>query len=76
MIALDEEDIELLRDLLTRYRSETGSTVATTILHDFSRVSSLFLKVMPRDYAKIIQITKLAEAEGRSVDDAVMEATR
>ena len=76
VIALDEEDIELLRDLLTRYRSETGSTVATTILHDFSRVSSLFLKVMPRDYAKIIQITKLAEAEGRSVDDAVMEATR
>ncbi len=76
VVALDKEDIELLRDLLIRYHSETGSTIAATILHNFNKVSSTFLKVMPRDYAKIIQITKLAEAEGRSVDDAVMEAIR
>jgi glutamate synthase (NADPH/NADH) large chain len=29
---------------------------------------------MPRDYRRILEATRLAEAEGRSVDEAVMEA--
>ena len=33
-----------------------------------------FVKVMPRDYRRILEATRLAEAEGRSVDEAVMEA--
>ena len=32
-----------------------------------------FVKVMPRDYRRILEATRLAEAEGRSVDEAVME---
>ena len=33
-----------------------------------------FVKVMPRDYRRILEATRLAEAEGRPVDQAVMEA--
>ena len=33
-----------------------------------------FVKVMPRDYRRILDATRLAEAEGRSVEEAVMEA--
>ena len=33
-----------------------------------------FVKVMPRDYRRILEATALATAEGRSVDEAVMEA--
>jgi glutamate synthase (NADPH/NADH) large chain len=29
---------------------------------------------MPRDYRRILEATQLAEAEGRSVEEAVMEA--
>ncbi len=76
IISLDHDDMELLRGLLVRYHQETGSTVAAKLLDDFDVESKLFLKVMPREYAKIIEITKLAEAEGRSVDDAVMEEIR
>jgi glutamate synthase (NADPH) large chain len=32
------------------------------------------VKVMPRDYRRILEATKLAEAEGRPIDQAVMEA--
>jgi hypothetical protein len=31
---------------------------------------------MPRDYRRILEVTKLAESEGRSVEEAVMAAAR
>ena len=36
--------------------------------------SSDFVKVMPRDYRRVLEATARAEAEGRSVDEAVMAA--
>ena len=36
--------------------------------------SSEFVKVMPRDYRRVLEATERAVAEGRSVDEAVMEA--
>ena len=33
-----------------------------------------FVKVMPRDYRRILEATKLAESQGRPIDQAVMEA--
>jgi glutamate synthase (NADPH/NADH) large chain len=33
-----------------------------------------FVKVMPSDYRRILEATRQAEAEGRSVDEVVMEA--
>jgi glutamate synthase (NADPH/NADH) large chain len=48
--------------------------VAARLLEHWEIEHREFVKVMPRDYRRILEATRLAEAEGRSVDEAVMEA--
>jgi glutamate synthase (NADPH/NADH) large chain len=73
---LDGEDSFLVRNLLERHAVETDSAVAGRLLEHWEVEQREFVKVMPRDYRRILEATRLAEAEGRSVDDAVMEAAR
>lgn len=74
--ALDPEDLLWLRDVVARHAHHTGSTVATSVLSDWPRRSAQFTKVMPRDYQRVLQATRMAKAEGRDVDAAIMEASR
>jgi glutamate synthase domain-containing protein 3 len=46
------------------------------LLSDWPRRSAQFTKVMPTDYEKVLHATRMAKAEGRDVDTAIMEATR
>ena len=55
---------------------ETGSEVAARLLADWTGVGEQFVKVMPKDYRRVLEATERAVAEGRSVDEAVMEASR
>jgi len=71
---LEEADDALVRSLVERHEVETGSTVATRLLERWGAEVREFVKVMPRDYRRIMEATRLAEAQGRSVDEAVMEA--
>jgi glutamate synthase (NADPH) large chain len=71
---LDGEDSFLVRNLVERHAVETDSAVAARLLEHWEVEQREFVKVMPRDYRRILEVTRLAEAEGRSVDDAVMEA--
>jgi glutamate synthase (NADPH) large chain len=64
-----------LRDRITMHRDETGSEVADRILVDWISSSEQFVKVMPKDYRRVLDATELAIAEGRSVEEAVMEAS-
>ena len=50
--------------------------MATSVLSDWPRRSAQFTKVMPTDYQRVLQATRMAKAEGRDVDTAIMEATR
>ena len=63
-----------VRDLVERHGVETGSAVAARLLEHWDVEVLEFVKIMPRDYRRILEATQLAEAEGRSVDEAVMEA--
>jgi glutamate synthase (NADPH/NADH) large chain/glutamate synthase (ferredoxin) len=74
--ALDPEDLLWLREVIGRHAHHTGSTVATSVLSDWPRRSAQFTKVMPRDYQRVLQATRMAKAEGRDVDAAIMEASR
>jgi glutamate synthase (NADPH/NADH) large chain len=49
--------------------------VAARLLEHWDTDVREFVKVMPRDYRRILEATRLAEAEGRSVDEAVMVAS-
>ncbi|MCG5433493.1 glutamate synthase large subunit [Mycobacterium sp. MYCO198283] len=73
---LEDEDLCFLRDVVTRHLRYTGSTVAESVLSDWPRRSAQFIKIMPTDYQRVLEATRMAKAEGRDVDAAIMEASR
>ena len=73
---LEPEDLAWLREIIARHAHFTASTVASSVLADWPRRSAQFTKIMPTDYQKVLQATRMAKAEGRDVDTAIMEATR
>jgi glutamate synthase (NADPH/NADH) large chain len=72
---LSAEDRVWLKDRVTMHGHETGSEVARHILTDWISASEQFVTVMPKDYRRVLEATELAVAEGRSVEEAVMEAS-
>ncbi len=73
---LDPEDFTWLREVVARHARLTGSTVASSVLSDWPRRSAQFTKIMPTDYQRVLTATRMAKAEGRDVDTAIMEASR
>jgi glutamate synthase (NADPH) large chain len=71
---LDDEDVAFLRDVLTRHAAETASSVATNLLADWETTITRFSKIMPRDYKRVIEAARAAEADGSNVDEAIMAA--
>ncbi len=78
MVDLDplesEEDVELVKSLLARHLEYTHSHVANEILNDWDEYQSRFIKVMPKDYKRVLAAIEQAEKDGTSVDAAIMEA--
>jgi glutamate synthase (NADPH/NADH) large chain len=74
--APDEADLEMLHGVVARHLDLTGSTVAASLLGDWPRRSKAFTKIMPRDYRRVLEAVRLANAEGRDPDEAIMEAAR
>lgn len=74
VIPIDQSQSELLYGLLSRHAAETGSHVAAEILAAWPESTSRFSLVMPREYARVLAAIDRAQVEGRSVDEAVMEA--
>jgi glutamate synthase (NADPH/NADH) large chain len=73
---LDEQDRARVRQLVEQHLAETGSGLAERLLGDWDRSIEAFTKVMPDDYKRVLEATRRAEAEGRDVIEAVMEASR
>ena len=70
------DDAGWLVEVIGRHRDETDSVVAGALLGDWPRSRERFVKVMPRDYQRVLDAAAGAEAEGRSVEDAIMAASR
>ncbi len=73
---LDDTDTEWLHDMLVGHRDATDSAVATRILADWPQQVGDFVKVMPRDYKRVLSAIAEAERTGADVDDAIMAASR
>ncbi len=73
---LEDEDLVWLHEVVAKHAQYTGSTVAKSVLSDWPRRSAQFIKIMPTDYQRVLQATRMAKAEGRDVDTAIMEASR
>ena len=69
---VDTEDVELVKDLLSRHIRHTQSPVAARLLVSWDETQPRFVKVMPKDYKRVIAAIKKAQETGASVDEAVM----
>jgi glutamate synthase (NADPH) large chain len=76
MVFLEEpgaEDLLELKALVKRHATLTGSRRAAGVLSDWERYRMNFVKVMPKDYKRVLQALARAKAAGLSGDQA-MEA--
>ncbi|HEX7794738.1 MAG TPA: glutamate synthase large subunit [Vicinamibacterales bacterium] len=61
----DPEDVQLVRSLIVRHVQYTGSELGSRVLESFEALQSLFVKVMPRDFKRVLQAQARAAAAGR-----------
>ena len=70
----EEEEIEHVRRLIKRHADYTGSLRAFKILALWEEMMPKFVKVLPRDYKRVLQALKKAHQAGLSGDDALNAA--
>jgi glutamate synthase (NADPH/NADH) large chain len=73
---LDDLDRSWLVTAVFRHQTETGSDVAARILSDWQYAERQFVKVMPRDYKRVLAAIRSAEEAGTDIDEAIMAAAR
>jgi len=76
LLAPDSDDRAWITDRLRRHLDETGSAVAARLLDDGDSALDRFVKVMPRDYARVLAAQAQAERDGTDPVEAVMAAAR
>ena len=70
----DSSDIEELHQILLEHVSATHSPRAEQILSNFKAYIEKFKKVIPHDYQKMLQTTAQLRAQGKSHEQAQLEA--
>jgi len=74
--ALDDLDTSWLVTAVFRHQNETGSEVAGRILSDWQYAVPQFVKVMPRDYKRVLVAIRTAEEAGVDIDEAIMASAK
>ncbi|MEW2479710.1 glutamate synthase large subunit [Mycobacterium sp. NPDC049093] len=72
--ALEASDVEFLQGILTAHVDATDSAVGQRVLSDWDNELKDFVKVMPRDYKRVLAAIAEAEQAGVNVDEAIMAA--
>jgi glutamate synthase (NADPH/NADH) large chain len=80
LIELDDEDRDIVRNLLVKHIEETDSAHAQRLLDNFDDTAARITKVLPRDYAAVLQtrLTALEEGldpDGEEVWSRILEVT-
>ena len=71
---VDSEEAEQLRLLIKRHADFTKSQKAFKVLALWEEMAPKFVKVMPKDYKRVLQALRKAEQDGLSGDDALNAA--
>jgi glutamate synthase (ferredoxin) len=78
MVELEEmkthDEIEEVWKLIQRHKAYTRSERAAKVLADWKHLVPKFVKVMPKDYQRVLQAMKKVKEKGLSGDEAVMAA--
>jgi glutamate synthase (ferredoxin) len=70
----EPEEIHDLYEMIERHANYTGSQKATQVLASWEEMVPKFVKVMPKDYKRVLQAIESAIAAGLSGDDALAAA--
>ncbi len=75
------EDANTLRDLIEKHVELTGSARGKSILDNFDAELSNFTRVLPRDYARVMEVQRQAQERGIELDGdevwtQILEVTR
>jgi glutamate synthase (ferredoxin) len=70
----DAEEIGEIRELIRKHADYTRSSRARKILAIWDEVVPKFVKVMPRDYKRMLQAMKRVQEAGLSGEEAIMAA--
>jgi glutamate synthase (NADPH/NADH) large chain len=71
---LTAEQRMTVHELVERHAAETGSAVAARLVARWSAAADEFTALVPRDYQRVLEVIRAAEASGEDVDTAVMAA--
>ena len=78
MVALekleDADEIEQVWKMIQRHQAYTQSALAARILANWQQMVPKFVKVMPKDYKRVLQSLKRVQESGLSGDQAIMAA--
>ena len=69
-----EDDELVLERLISSHNQMTESTVTQEILSGWVENKNKFVKVMPKDYKRVLGVIKTAQSKGMTEEDAIMEA--
>jgi glutamate synthase (NADPH/NADH) large chain len=72
LLELSDLDRQTVASLLEKHVAETHSKLAERLLADFETEAAQFTKLLPRDYAKVLEIQRKAVAAGEDLDSAVV----
>ncbi len=70
----DEEEIKELKQLVESHAKYTGSTRAKQILENWDSYLQKFVRVIPRDYKRVLETMKSLEKSGLSKEEVFMAA--
>ncbi len=70
----DADEIEIVWKLVQRHQAYTRSERAARVLADWKHLVPKFVKVLPKDYKRVLEKIKEAEQKGLSGDEAIMAA--
>jgi glutamate synthase (ferredoxin) len=70
----DPADVAELKEMIQTHAELTGSLLAYRVLSNWDDMQARFVKVMPKDYKRMLEAFQQVEADGLSGDEAVMAA--
>jgi glutamate synthase (ferredoxin) len=78
MVALetltDPDEIEMVWKMVQRHQTYTRSELAAAVLADWQQMVPKFVKIMPKDYKRVLQSMKRVQDSGLSGEEAIMAA--
>ncbi len=72
LLALPINQEQFVKSEVSKFFTETGSKVAGELLNDWDKSKNRITQVMPRDYARVLDLMAKAQREGLPEEDAVM----